>query len=412
MSAKGEEDPTWALLLMFAIVGGFGWAVWHFLQDEILWVLRYVRLAELGVMSLFSAHARACLSWLWQARPGMEIPSVGVVQAASACYGPELAQLPPIEALKYYNFTSQSLLSMTVLVAQPMRWIGAAGCIAVAVYGYRYTPLNKYKKRHTLESFIQAQADMWPVIKPVVNFNPTKASARIPGDTIPDKLPIFAEALNPEEWVSFHRIPVVNSVPDRELARRAFLLQLGPRWRGVRSLPPYMLCLYAAFALQGVQKREECDVLLGKLALCWSQEKGFVPSAEIVQEVRKLIDDPAVGGKALEIANRHAFRTTAFLGVLKWARMMGGVLAPGQFVWLRAVDRALWYPANNLGRRSFHTEGAGALAHFMAEEGAGKALSIPRIETAIITLNTYFAKSPIKIPPRAEPASLQARAQQ
>jgi intracellular multiplication protein IcmP len=82
---------------------------------------------------------------------------------------------------------------------------------------------------------------------------------------------------------------------------------------------------------------------------------------------------------------------------------MGGVLAPAQFLWLRGVDRNLWYALNNLGRRSFHSEGMGAMAHFMAEQAAKKPLPIPRVDTAIITLNQFLSdpeKRSIPIPPR------------
>jgi intracellular multiplication protein IcmP len=79
---------------------------------------------------------------------------------------------------------------------------------------------------------------------------------------------------------------------------------------------------------------------------------------------------------------------------------MGGVLAPAQFLWLRAEDRNLWYPLNNLGRRSFHAEGAGAMAHYLAEQAADKPLPIPRIDTAIVTLNQYLAANAVSIPPR------------
>ena len=105
------------------------------------------------------------------------------------------------------------------------------------------------------------------------------------------------------------------------------------------------------------------------------------------------------------IAAEHAYRTTAILGVLKWARTMGGVLASAQFLWLRATDRGLWYPLNNLGRRSFHVEGSGAMAHFMAEQNAKKPLPIPRVDTAITAINQFLSdpqKRPIPIPPRAD----------
>ena len=57
------------------------------------------------------------------------------------------------------------------------------------------------------------------------------------------------------------------------------------------------------------------------------------------------------------------------------------------------------------GRRSFFAEGAGAIAHFMAEEDAQKALPIPRMDTAIVTLNIYMGGDvPVQVPPHEEPA--------
>ncbi len=159
--------------------------------------------------------------------------------------------------------------------------------------------------------------------------------------------------------------------------------------------------LLAAFALKGAQKREESDEFLGKLALAWSPETGFKPEAELASEIKKILKDPKLGGRLVPAMDKFAWRTTAMLGALKWARDNGGVLAPAQFLWLRAEDRSLWYPLNNLGRRAFHSEGAGAMAHFMAEEAAKKPLPIPRVDTCIITLNTYLhdpEKRPIPIP--------------
>ena len=79
---------------------------------------------------------------------------------------------------------------------------------------------------------------------------------------------------------------------------------------------------------------------------------------------------------------------------------MGGVLAPAAFLWLRGEERALWYPLNNQGRRSYHAEAAGAMAHFMAELAAKKPLPIPRVETALITINQYLANNQVQVPPR------------
>jgi intracellular multiplication protein IcmP len=392
-------------MLFLVAIGLLVWLIWHYFRTELLEIVRYVRLLEIWLVALVDSRVHACSTWLRVANVGNAMPTPEAFQATNACFGAEnLRRLPPAEALRYYNVTPDSLGVVTDLTTPYVRWIGVLICASFGVYVMYFSPRTKFKTRHTLESFIKVQAKMWPVISPIVNFKPAEYSARSPGMMVPDKLPPFAEALSPEEWLSFHRVPVVNGIPDRETVRRAFMLQLGPPWKGdVGNLPLYLQALFAAFALKGAQKREESDEFLGRLALCWSLEHGFQMESELAAEVKKIIHDPAIGGKACEIANLHAYRTTAILGVLKWARLNGGVLAPAQFLWLRAVDRTLWYPLDNLGRRAFHSEGAGAIAHFMAEQAARRPLPIPRIDTAIVTINQYLAANPVTIPPREDP---------
>ncbi len=403
MSAQNQGEPTIALALVLALLTALLWFIWHLAGDAILtYVLRYVRYVELWVVNLFSHRYDACLDWLMLARAGNAPPSPQTISATNACFGSAfLSQLPRDELGLYFHL---SLTSVSAIGAEAMnyyRWPAALFLLSIGGYAIFLSPRNKFTTRHTLESLIETQSKMWPVITPIVKINPSK-SGRILGDPVPDKLPLFAEALSPEEWIAWNRIPVVNGIPDRETVRRAFIRQLGPRWNGVFSVPLYMQALLAAFALRGAQKREQSDELLGKMALAWSPEKGFSPDSELVTDVKAILKDPKLGGRIAKAMERYAWRTTALLGALKWARDNGGVLAPAQFLWLRGEDRALWYPLNNLGRRAFHSEGAGALAHFMAEEAAKKPLPIPRVDTCIVTLNTYLNdpdKRPIPIPP-------------
>lgn len=404
MADKNDMDPTWQLMLLMALAGGFCWAIWFFFHPQILEGLRWFRIVELWVFGFFDSQARGCAKWLFYAKVGADaIPNDDAYKWAQVCFGGgELKSLSNNAASAYYNITSESMSFVRIEAQQFIRWPAIALCVAFGVHMMFFSVRNKFKMKHTLESFIRAQADMWPVLSPVVNFNPAKHSARIPGQAVPDKLPPFAEALSPEEWLAYHRIPVTDSIPARESVRRAFVAQLGPRWQGPDKLPLYIAGLFAAFALQGAQKRDACDDLLGKLAKSWSLEGGLKISPELEAYIQKTLRDSNIGGKAVEIAAVHAWRTTALLGVLKWARFMGGVLAPAQFLWLRAVDRELWYPLNNLGRRSFHSEGAGAMGHFMAEQAAKKPLLVPRVDTAIITMNQYLAVTSVKIPSRQE----------
>jgi intracellular multiplication protein IcmP len=404
MSQSKDSEPAWTLGLLIMMVMAAAWVIWHFFHPQILEGLRWLRFSELWIINLFTHDKYGdCLHWLRAARVDDMNPSQEVIAYTNQCFGQNyLSHLPAEEIPNYYKLSVAGISTLAREITYYIHWPIAVAFGLVGMHMMYISPRNKFRTRHDLESFIRVQAKMWPVISPILKFNPIKSSARIPGSTVPDKLPLFAEALSPEEWISWHRIAVTNNIPDREATRRAFLQQLGPRWNGIDGTPSYVQALHAAFALKGVQKREESDDFLGELALCWSPKGGFKWTSDVAAKVHKFNHDPEIGGKANEITSQYAYRTTALLGVLRWARMMGGVLAPAQFLWLRAVDRSLWYALNNLGRRSFHSEGAGAMGHFMAEQSAKKPLPIPRIDTAIITLNQYLAERGMAIPPREQ----------
>jgi intracellular multiplication protein IcmP len=401
-SNNNQGDPAILLLVAIFLVIGLGWVIWHVSHDFWMnYLFRWMRFGELWIINLFTHRYGACLDWLRYAQVNNNSPQI--VTVTNACFGPAyLGQMPANEAASYYQMSMPPLMALGALAASYYRWPVVAVLLGIGCYILFFAPRNKFMTKHTLETLIATQAKMWPIISPIVKFNPSK-TGRVLGDVVPDKLPLFAEALSPEEWVSWNRISVVNGIPDRDATRRALVRQLGPRWNGIDALPIHMRALVAAFALKGAQKREASDDLLGRLALAWAPSKGFKPTSELIAEIDKILHDPELGGKIAPTLDKHAWRTTALLSALGWARANGGVLAPAQFLWVRGEDRALWYPLNNLGRRSFHSEGAGSMAHFMAEEAAKKPLPIPRVDTAIITLNTYLHdpdKRPIPIPPR------------
>lgn len=401
---QGEPDAIWTMIFIVAICVLAAVLFWHVFRIPLLEGMRYLRLGELWVVGLFTHEQDKCVQWLLHAKTQVADRSPGNIGLTYDCFGNAyMTSLSSAQKDDYFALTGVSMGVIEERATAYIRWPLAAIFAGLAVYTIYFSPRGKFRTKHSLETFIKVQAKIWPVIAPIVDFNPIKSSARVPGDMIPDKLPMFAEALSPEEWISYHRIPVTNGVVDREATRRALLLQLGPRWNGIEEQAPYFRALYAAFTLKGNQKREESDEFLGRVALCWNAKTGFHMTSEVAAEVKKILSDPKLADKANEVASHHAYRTTAMLGVLAWGRSMGGVLASAQFLWLRGTDRNLWYALNNLGRRSFHPEGMGSMAHYMAEQAAKKALPIPRVDTAIVTVNQFLAdpeKRSIPIPPR------------
>jgi intracellular multiplication protein IcmP len=382
------DDAEITLVLMAGLFFVLCWGIWVGAKQPLMEFIRGVKWVEVTLFQLVDpafAEDRKLLE------------SLSNNQVAVEQLDEQASKVK--KKLKVKDYTERGLLSPDVLWGVSNRIGGytrfpiAAFFIGLAIFYMFFSKRTKFRTAYDLEGLIKLQAKQWPVVTPIVNFDPALDNARSPGEPVPAVLPIFAEALSPEEWVAFHRISLTNKVPDKDAARRALLLQLGPRWTGLGCMTLAQRCIFAACSLKGAQKRKESDALLGRIALAWDHKSDFNPSAELMAEVNAIINNPKYGDEAFEIAKKFAYRTTALLGVLKWARSRGGVLAPAAFLWLRGHDRDLWYPLNNLGRRSYHAEAMGAMAHFMAESTAGRPLPIPRLETALLTLNQYWSDS-------------------
>lgn len=83
---------------------------------------------------------------------------------------------------------------------------------------------------------------------------------------------------------------------------------------------------------------------------------------------------------------RHGTRESLLLGLLAYARKRRGVLASAEFVWLKGVDRGLWYALTNLGRGAFLVEGLAAMDHYHHEMAEGRPSREPRVDNAAASL--------------------------
>jgi intracellular multiplication protein IcmP len=215
--------------------------------------------------------------------------------------------------------------------------------------------------------------------------------------------------LAPEEWIARFATGLDGDF-DEAAARCALVRRLGPRWRGLQDASPRVRCLFAAFALHLAQRRAEALRLLGDLSVSLGnsdQDKPEGPDAPLAlpASARAVADaflgDGELVTPALAISNRHAYAHTALMELLNTARLRAGVLAPGQFAWLKLVDRPLWYALHSLGferegvGRYLHpnprVEAVGARDHWAVERIAGEPLIEPNMDRAIEALRKVAA---------------------
>lgn len=366
-----ESGIGWGI--MFIVFAVLIWLFWIFFDHEVRDLVRWIRYSEMWLVSWFMDKDATVM------HNGKPIPFHAFFEL-----------VPKLEKGKM-DYDHLSLF--TSLSMKPMQEFFLALLGGGAMWCMFMGPGTQYRKRMDLEDLIERQSRVFPVVTPFVKFNPAKQAPRPPGSPVPAELPPFAEALGPEEWLAYNNVQVPDGKIDQASAAKAFRAQLGRPWRGASNLEPHKQILLAAFCLKAARKRVDSDDMLGRLARCWSGSDGLKlgKDGKLLKQAQKVLADKNLSGQTLAQANRHAYETTALLRALQYAREEGGVLAPAMFVWLRAYDRTLWYPLNNMGRQSYHMEALGAMAHFKAEKLTQRPIPVPKIEHALETIQKYMS---------------------
>lgn len=247
------------------------------------------------------------------------------------------------------------------------------------IYAYRIwrkNPLNSFKRVHSRQSLCNSEVKLWPWISPILTLDLVKE----PIDTGK-----WAMGKTPVDFCKKYKL--LNGIElDKKRARKLFAAQLGGLWEGPKKLKPYEKALFAAFIAQACKDKNSATEGLKQLALSISSGK---PDYSWVNGLLdKHMNNPIV----TDLISKSAYKTTVISFALEAARK-NGVLPPAYFVWLRPVNRALWYSLNGVGRRTPFCEVAGIHGHRLAEKVAGKPLRRPYIENSVQALEKALAET-------------------
>ena len=282
--------------------------------------------------------------------------------------------------------------------------IPAAGLMLLLalVCAVRAAP-SRYRRAFDLDRLIGEQA---------ISFRTTAAFAGRRLRLVPPAAePLPADyAATAAEWIARHATDSDGRFSE-PAACRALAHQLGPPWHGLEHAQPHVRCLVAAFALQLAQRRDEALDLLGDLSASLASPGKDGPEGParplalppwVVSRADAVLRRDELAAPARAVTGRHAYTHTALMSLLNEARRSAGVLAPGQFVWLKLVDRRLWYALHSLG---FETEGfgrylhpnprveaIGARDHWAVERIAGAPVSRPSQDRAVEALRKAAAE--------------------
>ena len=290
----------------------------------------------------------------------------------------------------------EQLLVFTRIVGNYVRYPVIVVLVSLAGFLYKSDITLKYRRAHSMLTLRAQEQVNWPAIMPVVK-----------QDLVSEDINQgpWAMALTPMEFARKYQLLKKNDVlldnpePGQEMtagvrrgdAKRVFTLQLGPYWDGFEHSPPHARAMAAVFMARMNRDRPAATRILESLDKSCAEGKPDYSVATAV--LRKYQNTELVQ----EIVQKHAYLFTVLASLLKASRD-DGVVASAEFLWLKPVDRRLWYMLNCVGRQTPFAEVGGPFAHWRAEDAMGRRSLVPMIDEAIKALE--IAVKEVKLLPK------------
>lgn len=349
---QGQSDNSAGILWMIAAVFAAVGVIWFVFKDPIISAYLSLKLMEVDILnSIF--HNR------YQ-------PLHDLISAALRSPG---------------QLTFENIVMIGGRVGDIIRYPFVGLMLLLAGIVYFGSTTRIFKRIYSMKMLADLEYPNWPQITPVIGLDLLKqdidkgpwAMAMTPMQfckryhLLQEVRPQRVEGMRRSEW---DRIDVVLKRGD---ATRIFIMQLGPLWQGPDRLPPYARALLAAFAAR-VNADSAGSKLIMQMAATCRGKMDFSGTDELLKKHYKT--------KPIQkIVNSHAYMLTVMAAMLEAARD-DGVQASSDFLWLKPLDRRLWYTLNTVGRQTPFVEVAGIFAHWIAEKEAAKRLIVPMVDEA------------------------------
>ncbi len=271
-------------------------------------------------------------------------------------------------------------VALTRSVGQFVRYAVVAIMVILALFLYRSNITLRFRRAHNMQTLRSQEQHNWRAIMPVVkedlvNMDINKGS--------------WAMALAPLEFARKYKLLKKEDVllevpiPGQEMtaairkadAKRVFTLQLGPYWESFEHCAPHVRALAAVFMARLNRDRKSASLILETIDKTYAAGK---PDFSVANPILKKYQQAE---NVQEIVARHAYLLTVLASLLESSRE-DGVVPTAEFLWLKPLDRRLWYMLNCVGRQTPFSEVAGPFGHWRAEKVMGRRCLVPMIDEA------------------------------
>lgn len=361
-SSDNSMAPVWITILLFITV----FFIWQFAHEQIVSFIFFINIWQAKLVNLF-IHNQDLSNRIF------------------------IMETTPPAGVNW-----ETLVDMSNDVGDYMRYPVVLIMVVLAIVLYNSNITLKFRKAHDMKSLRAQEQFNWPAIMPVIKEDLVEQDV--------NKGP-WAMALTPMEFARKYQLLrkddalLDNPVPGQEMtagikrgdAKRVFTMQLGPYWDGFEHCSPQAYALCAVFLARINRDRDAANHILKTL------DKSFVTGKPDFSVAKPIIKKYQNTELVQEIVAKHAYMLTVMASLLEGARD-DGVVPSSEFLWLKPIDRRLWYMLNCVGRQTPYSEVGGPFAHWRAEKEMGRRSLVPMIDEAIKALE--IAIKEIKLTPR------------
>lgn len=348
--------PLWVVITLFIGV----WLLWILAHPYLVEGIFKLRLAEIAGIELVSNSVDPVKQFIQTTQPA--------------------------------NVTFSELMAVSEVVGKKLTIPFALILLALAASLYQASTQNRFRRIYSMQSLVDQEKANWPQITPVSHLNLLETHIH--------EGP-WAMCMTPMQFAKAHHLLIEERVPDGSgipnktkliakinstKANRVFIKQLGRPWKDPLGLPIHYRALLAIFLAKANADRGPASQLIRQIAAS-AKASGKLDFTGVDEVLKKHIKSPL----AEKIFAKHGYELTMMASILEVARL-DGVLATAEFIWLKPLDRPLWYMLNNVGRRTAFTEVAGPIAHWLAEKLMDRPIAVPMIQQATIALTDAVAE--------------------
>jgi intracellular multiplication protein IcmP len=360
-SGSDENGPLWlAGLALVSIL-----AIWFTMHDWLTLIYLKLKWAELLLFNPFTHH--------------FQILS---------------AQLSTLTLAQAKTLPLSSTLDVGAQVGKILRYPLLVILAIFVLKLYFGSAAVQFRSTYDMQKLASEEVVNWPQISPTLSLDLV--------DTPLDEGP-WAFSLNPMLFAKKYNLLVIQQELSGEEqlssavkvkvslkrleAKQVFLMQLGNYWQGPEKLPMYTRALLAMFMAKAHGDAKAVTALSSQIAVSAAKTQGKnINYNGVDQLLEKYFNEKDVQ----RVIRKHAFVYTVMASMLEFARR-DGVYASSDFLWLKPIDRRLWYTLNCAGRKTPFSEVAGIFAHREAEKLYNKPLFMPMVDEAVDALESALA---------------------